>query len=135
MVFSPIDGSPAYVGQGNSRDRPYSHLKAARSPRTQVSPIVAEIRKWLAAGLDIPIVVIRDGLHAGQSNDLERRLIDIIGRRCLATGPLWNIQPGEASGEAALHRRRAHVPAEALINRELRKRNPMRVGMLRKAAK
>jgi hypothetical protein len=130
MLFSPIDGSPAYVGQGNSRDRPFSHLKAARSPRPNVAPIVAQLRHWLAAGYDVPIVTVRDQLHAGQSNDLERRPISIIGRRCLGNGPLWNVLPGEATGEVEIVPRRS-INSEAPLNRELRRRNPERVSVVR----
>jgi hypothetical protein len=81
MLFPPEDGSPAYVGEGYSRARPWVHLKAARGPRSKVVPIVQQIRRWLALGYDIPTVVLRDQLHAGQSKDLEGRLIRVIGRR------------------------------------------------------
>jgi hypothetical protein len=134
VIFSPEDGSPAYVGEGTSRDRPWTHLKAARGLSAKVVPFVAQLRKWLAAGLDIPIVIIRRGLHAGESKDIEGRLIAILGRRNIGTGPLWNVQPGQASGDEPggtarelSYRRRAYVPAEVLINRELRRTNPMLV--------
>jgi hypothetical protein len=138
MLFAPEDGSPAYVGEGYSRDRPWVHLKAERGPRSKVVPFVTQLRKWLAAGLDVPIVTLRDGLHAGQSKDLEGRLIGIIGRRINGTGPLWNVQPGEAPGDLTgasapepLPRRRP-INSEVLINRELRLRDPTRVSMLRR---
>jgi hypothetical protein len=128
MLFSPEDGSPAYVGEGYSRARPWVHLKAARGPRSKVVPIVQQIRRWLALGYDIPTVVLRDQLHAGQSKDLEGRLIRVIGRRINGTGCLWNVQPGQASGEPGasareLQHRHRPIPAEVLINRELRRCN------------
>jgi hypothetical protein len=139
VIFDPVDGSPAYVGEGMSRDRPLTHLKAARGLSAKVVPFIVQLRKWLAAGLDIPIVIIRRGLHAGQSKYLEGRLIKVLGRRCNGTGCLWNVLPGEALGDEPgasarepLRRRRAYIPVEAQLNRELRRIDPMRVSTVRR---
>jgi hypothetical protein len=70
-LFSPEDGSPAYVGEGLTKDRPWVHLAVARGSRSKVAPFVTQLRKWLALGLDVPTVVLRDGLYVGQSRDLE----------------------------------------------------------------
>jgi hypothetical protein len=143
MLFDPTDGSPAYVGEGYSHARPWVHLKAAKGPRSKVAPIAAQIRRWLALGYDIPTVVLRHNLHAGQSNELEGALIRILGRRINGTGPLWNVMPGEASGAdtafafnisgskgagpLAQPHHHPRLTAEAALNQQLRRRDPLLV--------
>ena len=70
----------------------------------------------MALGLEPPIVIIRDGLTRDDAEQLERLLIAAIGRE--PHGPLFNGNGGVRIDEPPVER-------EWLINRELRRRDPL----------
>jgi hypothetical protein len=116
---------PIYVGAGQI-DRPWHHLKLARSERTIKSAFIARLRAGLAMGFEPPIVVIY-GLNAAQALWAETTLIKAIGRRIDASGPLYNINLGWGLGPRPRHARPVARSAAAEINVSLQKRNPMLV--------
>jgi hypothetical protein len=85
VVRAPITGVPIYVGKG-IWDRAYKH-------RFQDSAIGAHIRELVSQGLKpsydrIPVP------NADEAYELEELLVDVIGRRDIGTGPLFNMRPG-----------------------------------------
>jgi hypothetical protein len=128
IYFDPFSFVPIYVGAGQI-DRPWHHLKLARSERTIKSAFIARLRAGLAMGFEPPIVVIY-GLTAGEALWAETTLIKAIGRRIDGTGPLYNIMPGWGLSPRPRRARNA-VSAAAEITLSLRKVDPTRVCVLR----
>jgi hypothetical protein len=132
--FAPIE--PIYIGIG-VRDRPYEHLRFARGmrPASQHSnpSLIRVIRTGAALGLETPVVVLRSGLTADEAIIAERAFIAAIGRAHLGTGPLLNRSPGGPVAETLSVVERTPLP-DIAINAELRRRDPLKVSVLRRAA-
>jgi hypothetical protein len=90
MWFRP-DGVPLYVGWGKHRvaskqPRWADHLKNCHN---------RYLGKMLREhGLNLPLVIVRDGLTPEEAKTVERTLIAAIGRADLKTGPLANHTDG-----------------------------------------
>jgi hypothetical protein len=89
------NGEPFYVGKGKD-ERVFDHEKEARRPaRSGENRIKLGImRRMLAAGFDIPIVFIREGISEPEAFETEAELIKVLGRIDLGTGCLANLTDG-----------------------------------------
>jgi hypothetical protein len=85
------DGSPFYIGKGSGR-RVLNHEKEAG--RGVKSIKCAIIRRMLAAGVEIPLVFIREGISEAEAFETEVALIKVLGRIDLRTGCLANMTDG-----------------------------------------
>lgn len=85
VLISPVTGGPIYVGKG-IHDRAYKH-------RFQKSPIGAHVRELAASRLK-PIVERLPAKDADEAFEMEELLVEMIGRRDIGTGPLFNCRPG-----------------------------------------
>lgn len=78
VIFRP-DGRPAYVGKGRGK-RWTLHAKGSSNKSLKAI--------YIAAGGDLPIVKVREGLTEEDAHYTEMRLIVAIGRADLDGGPL-----------------------------------------------
>lgn len=87
--FRPDNGEPFYVGKGYVT-RPKEHFKKSNLRKVCLKNHL--IKKFLAQGLEIPIVVVRENITTAQANEAEVALIKAIGR--YPNGPLANMTDG-----------------------------------------
>lgn len=95
ILFRPDNGEPFYVGKG-APNRPWGHLKRPDKCNTFKQAV---IDKCVAMGLEIPVVVLHEGLTNEKACEIEIALIAAIGR--WPNGPLTNLTDG---GEGCLGR-------------------------------
>jgi hypothetical protein len=88
-----FDFEPFYVGKGKE-ERYIQHLLNACKDenRKKNSRLFSKIRK-IKLTIDPKIIKIKDCLTEKQAFDLEKKIIDLIGRKNIG-GPLFNIAPG-----------------------------------------
>lgn len=82
---------PFYIGKGNG-DRLVTHLKKSKlNKKTHLSN---KINKIKSHGLKPIIVKLYEDLSEDKSLEIEKKLINLIGKRLSKTGPLVNITDG-----------------------------------------
>jgi len=85
---------PFYVGKGTS-DRAWLHLRESvqnKNNNTYFTNKIKNIRRL--TGFDPHIIIHTMGMCDESAYVLEERMIDIIGRSNIGTGPLCNLTPG-----------------------------------------
>lgn len=94
-IYRKPDGTPFYVGKG-SGSREIYHLNEARKINSKDKNLlkINTIRKILKTGLEPTIQIIDSNLPENVAFDLEKFLIQEIGRVDLNTGPLTNLTDG-----------------------------------------
>lgn len=94
---------PFYVGKGKS-DRVHAHARDARKGPEHVDDLKSrKIRNILKITGKAPIHhIVKDGLLEQDAFDLERRVVQTIGRIQLQTGPLTNKSDGGEGQKNAL---------------------------------
>lgn len=100
VIFRP-DGTPCYVGKGvGIRWTLHAKRCGAGSERVTKKGKLVNYRNkalkaiYIAAGGDLPIVKVRDGITEKEAFETEMRLIVAIGRADLDGGPLVNLTDG-----------------------------------------
>jgi len=91
-------GVPFYVGKGTKK-RWLRHWWD--NPRDRNKHKIAIVRNMLAAGLDVPKILLHEGLTEATAFAYEKALIAAIGRADLGLGPLTNMSDG-GEGSAGL---------------------------------
>ena len=84
---------PMYIGKG-SGNRYKKHLR--NNPDNP--EFNARIKELQDKKLEIPISIILNNEDDAVTFELEEKLIELIGRRNVGTGPLYNITKGGAGG-------------------------------------
>lgn len=90
-LISRPDGTPCYVGKGHGR-RMHAHFAGRKFKNVHLARIVAK------AGGKLPVRKIAEGMPESEAFELEKFLIQEIGREAYG-GPLINLQDG---GEGAV---------------------------------
>ncbi len=83
-----FDNQPLYVGKGKG-NRMYEHLK-----KTSNRIFQNKIKNWSRNEIEPMIEVLSDNLSEQEAWDLEKDLIQYIGRYDLGKGPLLNLTDG-----------------------------------------
>jgi hypothetical protein len=83
-------GIPRYVGKGKKR-RAYTHITKSDSINWLKNEFIEQT--WIMLG-DIPIIFVREDFTEVEAFEVERTLIQTIGRMIKGTGPLTNITEG-----------------------------------------
>lgn len=92
VIFRP-NGVPAYVGKGR-RSRYKRHAQTARSGRGGNKHLRNIYAKADKAGLELPLIFVREGITDAEACTIEIAFIAAIGREDLGTGPLVNRTDG-----------------------------------------
>lgn len=85
-----FDYEPFYVGKGKN-NRYYDHIKRRASYKT---PVAKKVRSLMENGTKPEILIYQDKLNSINAYELETKMINMIGRRDLGTGPLLNLTDG-----------------------------------------
>lgn len=91
-MYFLLDGSPCWVGKGSGY-RFRSHLWSPEYTKTN-KDLLKLLQGAKDLGTELPVVIIRDNLTEDESFEIERLLIEAIGCRRDATGPLVNYTKG-----------------------------------------
>lgn len=108
---------PFYVGRTAAPERRYDYHMLVGDTSAKQSPIkIAIQRKIKREGLTVQWRILRSGLTIDEANELEKKLIALIGRRDLGRGPLANLTDGGdgCTTRAITKAHRAKVRATAL---------------------
>lgn len=103
IYINPLNNIPFYVGYGKNK-RMFDHLNEAKlnlsSQKGQ--PKLNTIRKLLRLNVEPIIKIIDSNLSLETAHELEKFLIELIGRKDLGTGPLTNLRDGGEGGNLSL---------------------------------
>lgn len=99
MLIDPRDGIPFYVGKGRDQ-RMYAHRAEALSASTSNKPHHDRIVEIVEDGLDVVYAKHAKNLEECEALNLERSLIEKIGRSNHGKGPLLNLTAGGQRGGA-----------------------------------
>lgn len=114
-----FDNEPIYIGKG-TRNRINHHINNINNIKTKKSLFYSKLNKIIENGY-IPIKLkIKDDLNEINSLELEKKLISLIGRIDLETGPLCNMTEGGEKGFS-----RTLESREKLRQSKLGDKNPM----------
>lgn len=89
---------PFYVGKG-CNDRSYHHLCESHQKQNSNKSFINKIKKIQKEIDTDPIIMIyKKNMSENESYELEKKLIDMIGRKDLKKGPLCNLTDGGEGG-------------------------------------
>ena len=110
-------GEVVYIGMGIP-SRPHAHLLAAKNDKP-LRPVwnkklISMIRRAVRNGAGEPQpLILRGGLAVDQAKEMEKRLINLIGRQITKDGPLYNIREGGDGAASPLAIKRSMEVREA----------------------
>lgn len=106
---------PFYVGKGKG-DRYRDHgRQGERSYNTHKERVLSKLNRL---GLKPVVILKRKGLEERRALDIERTLIEKIGRHNLKTGPLVNLTSGgEGTAGRKVSSKERKIRSEAMLNR------------------
>lgn len=96
-----FDYEPIYIGKGSNNKQHLRHLREAKNNRIVKNSIkFYKIKHILQLGLEPIIFKLHENITEEQSFELEKKLIQTLGRISIKSGPLTNLNDGGNGGQS-----------------------------------